>query len=122
MIRPFSLALRLFVAMTAGHILLKVLAGFIVGLGAPGGAAAFVPLPPLALLVGISALELLVAAIPAHLSALSTPLYLNDPLHSHHTPPPPFLPPAHPPLGNTPDSPFHPPPPPPPHPPHPPPP
>src|SRR3546814_5046746 len=63
MIRPFSLALRLFVAMTAGHILLKVLAGFIVGLGATGGAAAFVTLPTLALLVGISALELLVAAI-----------------------------------------------------------
>ena len=28
--RPFSLGLRLFVAMTAGHILLKVLAGFVI--------------------------------------------------------------------------------------------
>ena len=83
MIRPFSLALRLFVAMTAGHILLKVLAGFIVGLGATGGAAAFVTLPTLALLVGISALELLVAAIQAYVFALLTSLYLNDAIHLH---------------------------------------
>lgn len=83
MIRPFSLALRLFVAMTAGHILLKVLAGFIVGLGATGGVAAFVTLPTLALLVGISALELLVAAIQAYVFALLTSLYLNDAIHLH---------------------------------------
>src|SRR4028118_1172465 len=30
LIRPFSLALRLFVAMTAGHIVLKVLGGFVI--------------------------------------------------------------------------------------------
>ena len=30
LIRPFSLALRLFVAMTAGHVLMKVLAGFVI--------------------------------------------------------------------------------------------
>ena len=30
MVRPFSLGLRLFVAMTAGHVLLKVLAGFVI--------------------------------------------------------------------------------------------
>src|SRR5438094_8624168 len=30
MIRPFSLGLRLFVAMTAGHVLMEVLAGFVI--------------------------------------------------------------------------------------------
>src|SRR3546814_9005451 len=30
MVRPFSLGLRLFVAMTAGHVLLKVLGGFVI--------------------------------------------------------------------------------------------
>ena len=83
MIRPFSLALRLFVAMTAGHILLKVLAGFIVSLGAAGGAAALITLPTLGLLIGISALELLVCAIQAYVFALLTSLYLNDAIHLH---------------------------------------
>lgn len=83
MIRPFSLALRLFVAMTAGHILLKVLAGFIVGLGLAGGAASLITVPTLLLLVGISALELLVAAIQAYVFALLTSLYLNDAIHLH---------------------------------------
>lgn len=83
MIRPFSLALRLFVAMTAGHILLKVLAGFIVGLGTAGGAATLVTIPTLALLVGISALELLVCAIQAYVFALLTSLYLNDAVNLH---------------------------------------
>lgn len=83
LIRPFSLALRLFVAMTAGHILLKVLAGFIVGLGNAGGAAALITLPTLGLLVGISALELLVCAIQAYVFALLTSLYLNDAINLH---------------------------------------
>jgi F-type H+-transporting ATPase subunit a len=83
MIRPFSLALRLFVAMTAGHILLEVLAGFIVGLGATGGGAMIVTLPTLALLIGVLALELLVCAIQAYVFALLTSLYLNDAVHLH---------------------------------------
>lgn len=83
MIRPFSLALRLFVAMTAGHILLKVLAGFVVDLGLTGGAASLLTIPTLLLLVGISALELLVCAIQAYVFALLTSLYLNDAVHLH---------------------------------------
>ena len=83
MIRPFSLALRLFVAMTAGHILLKVLAGFIVGLGSAGGLATLVTIPTLGLLIGISALELLVSAIQAYVFALLTSLYLNDAVNLH---------------------------------------
>jgi len=81
--RPFSLGLRLFVAMTAGHILLKVLAGFIVSLGTLGGPALIVTIPTLALLIGISALELLVSAIQAYVFALLTSLYLNDAVNLH---------------------------------------
>ncbi len=82
MVRPFSLALRLFVAMTAGHILLKVLAGFIImsgptGWAVPVGAASF------ALMVGVSALELLVAGVQAYVFALLTSLYINDAVHLH---------------------------------------
>ena len=82
MVRPFSLALRLFVAMTAGHILLKVLAGFIImsgptGWAIPVGAASF------ALMIGVSALELLVAYVQAYVFALLTSLYINDAVHLH---------------------------------------
>lgn len=82
LVRPFSLALRLFVAMTAGHILLKVAAGFVVDLGNAGAFAAIAWLPFL-LLLGISALEILVAMIQAYVFALLTTLYLNDAVHLH---------------------------------------
>ena len=84
MIRPFSLGLRLFVAMTAGHILLKVLAGFVInGLNAGAGIAAIVSLPSFVLMIGITLLEMLVCAIQAYVFALLTSLYLNDAINLH---------------------------------------
>ena len=85
LIRPFSLALRLFVAMTAGHVLMKVLAGFVInGLNAE---AAWVPLvvsiPSFILMIGITLLELLVCAIQAYVFALLTSLYINDAVNLH---------------------------------------
>src|ERR1700761_309767 len=71
LVRPFSLGLRLFVAMTAGHILLDVFASFVIqGLNSGTG-------------VGVSALEILVAAIQAYVFALLTSLYLNDAINLH---------------------------------------
>jgi len=84
MVRPFSLGLRLFVAMTAGHVLLKVLAGFIINSGAAGiGTGLFVGVPSFVLMIGISALELLVAGIQAYVFALLTSLYINDAVNLH---------------------------------------
>ena len=85
MVRPFSLGLRLFVAMTAGHILLKVLGGFVInGMNADAAwVPAIVSLPSFLLMVGISALELLVAVIQAYVFALLTSLYLNDAVNLH---------------------------------------
>lgn len=84
MVRPFSLGLRLFVAMIAGHILMKVFGSFIIsGLNAGPAYGLIVSLPSLALIVGISALELLVAAIQAYVFALLTSLYLNDAINLH---------------------------------------
>ena len=84
MVRPFSLALRLFVAMTAGHILLKVLASFVVAGGLAGvGTGLLVGIPSFALMIGVSALELLVAGIQAYVFALLTSLYINDAEHLH---------------------------------------
>ena len=85
MVRPFSLALRLFVAMTAGHILLKVLAGFVInGLNADAvWIPAIVSIPSFILMIGITLLELMVCAIQAYVFALLTSLYLNDAVNLH---------------------------------------
>ncbi|MDN3645149.1 F0F1 ATP synthase subunit A [Pontixanthobacter aestiaquae] len=84
LVRPFSLALRLFVAMMAGHVLLKVLSSFVIdGTNAGAGFAALVAVPSFILMVGISALEILVAGIQAYVFALLTSLYINDAEHLH---------------------------------------
>lgn len=84
MVRPFSLALRLFIAMTAGHILLKVFGSFIVqGMNAGVEYGLLVALPSFLLIVFISALELLVCAIQAYVFALLTTLYISDAENLH---------------------------------------
>lgn len=83
-VRPFSLGLRLFVAMTAGHVLLEVFANFIVQSSGAGAAIGLpVGLASMALMIGISALELLVAGIQAYVFALLTSLYINDAVNLH---------------------------------------
>ncbi|MGB7374870.1 F0F1 ATP synthase subunit A [Pontixanthobacter sp.] len=84
LVRPFSLALRLFVAMMAGHVLLKVLSSFVIdGTNAGVGFAAMVGVPSFVLMIGISALEILVAGIQAYVFALLTSLYINDAENLH---------------------------------------
>lgn len=84
MVRPFSLGLRLFVAMTAGHILLEVFGSFVVqGLQAASPLGGVVSVLSFVMIVGVSALELLVCAIQAYVFALLTSLYLNDAVHLH---------------------------------------
>lgn len=84
MVRPFSLALRLFVAMMAGHLLLEVLSSFVIGGGNAGfGFGLLVGLPSFILMIGICALELLVAGIQAYVFALLTALYINDAENLH---------------------------------------
>jgi F-type H+-transporting ATPase subunit a len=84
MVRPFSLGLRLFVAMMAGHVLLEVLSSFVIGgINAGPGFSLLVSVPSFALMVAIQALEILVAGIQAYVFALLTSLYLNDAENLH---------------------------------------
>jgi len=84
LVRPFSLALRLFVAMMAGHVLLEVLSSFVITSGNSGVLwGAVVGLPSFILMVAICALEVLVAGIQAYVFALLTSLYLNDAENLH---------------------------------------
>ena len=84
MVRPFSLALRLFVAMIAGHILVEVFGNFVVGgLSAGGFAGPAIGVLSFVFIVGVMALELLVCAIQAYVFALLTSLYINDAVNLH---------------------------------------
>lgn len=84
LVRPFSLALRLFVAMMAGHVLLKVLSSFVIGSVNAGPVfGGFIGIPSFVLMVAIGALEILVAGIQAYVFALLTSLYINDAEHLH---------------------------------------
>jgi F-type H+-transporting ATPase subunit a len=84
MVRPFSLALRLFVAMIAGHILVEVFGSFVVsGINAGGVAGPAISLLSFVFIIGVMALELLVCAIQAYVFALLTSLYINDAVNLH---------------------------------------
>ncbi len=74
--RPFSLSIRLFANMMAGHTLLKVVGGFVFPLGILG----FVPL---AGLVAITGLELLIAFLQAYIFTILTCIYINDAINLH---------------------------------------
>jgi F-type H+-transporting ATPase subunit a len=83
LVRPFSLALRLFVAMIAGHILIKVFGYFIVQGITAGGFGYAISALSFVFITGVSALELLVCCIQAYVFALLTSLYINDAVHLH---------------------------------------
>jgi len=74
--RPFSLSVRLFANMTVGHIMLKVLAGFVVAMGVFG----FVPFVVVA---GITVLEFFIAALQAYVFTILSCIYLNDAINMH---------------------------------------
>ena len=81
--RPISLSVRLFANMLAGHIALKIFAGF-VGLLLTAGVWSILSPLPLALAVALTALEVLVAVLQAYVFATLTSIYLNDALHPGH--------------------------------------
>jgi F-type H+-transporting ATPase subunit a len=82
--RPISHSVRLFANMLAGHITLKVFASFVTLLGGLGIAGMAGAVLPLALVVALTALELLVAFLQAYVFAILTCIYLNDAIHPGH--------------------------------------
>lgn len=84
-LRPVSHSVRLFANMLAGHIALKVFAGFVAMLGVSLGAVGWIGgVLPLALTIALTALELLVAFLQAYVFAILTCIYLNDAIHPGH--------------------------------------
>jgi F-type H+-transporting ATPase subunit a len=75
-IRPFTLSIRLFANMLAGHTMLAIFGGFAASVG-------FFAILPLGINIALVGLELLVAVLQAYVFAILTCLYLRDALHLH---------------------------------------
>lgn len=81
--RLVSLSVRLFANMMAGHVMLKVFAGFIIMLGTAGGLGYVGAVAPLAINVALIGFEFLVAFLQAYVFAILTSIYLHDAVHLH---------------------------------------
>jgi len=74
--RPVSLSVRLFANMLAGHIMMKVFAGFVVMMGLFG-------IAPMAVNVILTALEIIISMLQAYIFTVLTCVYLNDAVNLH---------------------------------------
>ncbi|NQZ14970.1 MAG: F0F1 ATP synthase subunit A [Alphaproteobacteria bacterium] len=83
-VRPLTLSVRLFANMMAGHIMLKVVAGFAAAAAGAGAGMAMVGIFPVFINFGLMAFELLVAFIQAYVFAILTCVYLKDTVELHH--------------------------------------
>lgn len=83
-LRPISHSVRLFANMLAGHIALAVFASFIPMLAGLGIAGYFGAVLPFAMVIALSALEVLVAFLQAYVFTILTVIYINDAIHPGH--------------------------------------
>lgn len=83
-VRPITLSVRLFANMMAGHIMLKVVAGFAIAAASAGAGMALAGIFPVLINVMLMAFELLVAFIQAYVFAILTCVYLKDTVDLHH--------------------------------------
>ncbi len=82
-VRPFSLAVRLFANMLAGHILLVTFAVLTIALIEGGILAVISPLP-FAMLVGLTGFEIMVSFLQAYVFAILAAVYIGGALHPEH--------------------------------------
>ena len=75
--RPVSLSLRLAANMVAGHVLLKVVAGFVVSMAFY---LKIFPIPFISVLIGF---EIFVAILQAYIFTILSCVYLNDAINLH---------------------------------------
>ena len=82
-VRPFSLAVRLFANMLAGHLLLVTFAVLSAALFTKSWQIIILPLPA-AMEVAITAFELLVAVLQAFIFTILTAVYIGGAMHPEH--------------------------------------
>lgn len=77
LIRPITLCVRLFANMVAGHVLLKVIAGFIISLGLTFGVFPFL------FSIIMTGFELFVACLQAYIFSILVCAYLGETMKAH---------------------------------------
>ncbi len=82
--RPITLSVRLFANMVAGHVLLKVIAGFAIMFATMGGFAWLGTLLPVAFNIVIIGFEFFIGFIQAYVFAVLTCIYLKDTMEIEH--------------------------------------
>ena len=81
--RVFSLAIRLFANMMAGHSLVKILSGFAWTMLSLGGIMYIAQLAPFLIVFALTGLELGVAILQAYVFTILICIYLNDAINLH---------------------------------------
>jgi len=82
-VRPFSLAVRLFANMLAGHLLLVTFAVLSAALWTKSLLAIILPLP-FAMLILLTGFEILVAVLQAFIFTILTAVYIGGAMHPEH--------------------------------------
>jgi F-type H+-transporting ATPase subunit a len=86
-VRPFSLAVRLFANMTAGHVLLAIFAIMTSQLILEHNSGLFqipIGILPFFALVAMTGFEFLVAVLQAYIFTILTAVYVNESIHPEH--------------------------------------
>jgi F-type H+-transporting ATPase subunit a len=83
MARAFSLGIRLFANMVAGHTLLKILATFLSQMFSSSVLIFFVTLIPFSIFIALIGLELAVSVIQAYVFCILTSSYIKDAILLH---------------------------------------
>jgi F-type H+-transporting ATPase subunit a len=83
LVRPFSLAVRLFANLLAGHILLVTFGVLAAALWVKGPLVVIMPLPFL-MLIFLTGLELLVAFLQAYIFTILAAVYIGGAMHPEH--------------------------------------
>lgn len=81
--KPFSLAIRLFANMVAGHTLLKILAGFSWTMLSIGGIFYILQLFPLVVVFAVTGLEFVIAFLQAYVFFVLACMYIKDSIVNH---------------------------------------
>lgn len=81
--RAFSLGVRLFANLVAGHTLLKILTGFLFPMFTMGPLMLLVAILPMSLFIALIGLEIAVSIIQAYVFTILTCIYIKDAIDLH---------------------------------------
>ncbi len=84
LVRPFSLAVRLFANLLAGHILLVTFAVLTSALAGAGGPLIAITPLPFVVLIGLTVFEILVVFLQAYIFTILAAVYIGGAMHPEH--------------------------------------